>query len=86
MDYKREINRRDKKIEDLKKEIKAREEEISAMCELLDCAAANLVLLVKDAGETVILSKKEVAEALGKFHLRAKDDGDGKYILEITGE
>ncbi len=86
MDYKREIDRRDKKIEDLKKEIKGREEEISAMCELLDCAAANLILLVKDAGETVILSKKEVAEALGKFHLRAKDDGDGNYILEITGE
>lgn len=84
MDYKNEIARRDKKIEDLKKEIKAREEEISAMHELLDCAAANLVLTVKE--KTVKISKKEVSEALGKFHLRAKDDGNGNYILEIVEE
>ena len=86
MDYKKEIARRDKKIEDLKKEIKAREKEISAMCELLDCAAANLVILVKNADTPLTLSKQDVSEALGKFHLRAKDDKEGNYILEIVEE
>ena len=66
------------------KEIKAKEEEISAMHELLDCAAANLILTVKE--KTVKISKKEVSEALGKFNLRAKDDGNGNYILEIVEE
>ena len=47
MDCKKEILRRDKKIEDLKSEIKAKEEELCAMHQLLDCAAANLVILVK---------------------------------------
>lgn len=87
MDYRKEILRRDKKIEDLKTEIKAKEEEISAMHQLLDCAAANLVILVKKAGRPIVsLSKKEIAEALGIFHLRAKDDGDGNYLLEIMSE
>lgn len=86
MDYKREVERRDKRIEDLKKEIKSQEEEIKAMQELLDCAAANLVLMVKERGKTMKLSKKEVSEALGKFHLQAKADGDGNYLLEILGE
>ena len=86
MDLKNEIARRDKKIEDLKKEIKAKEEEISAMHELLDCAAANLILMVKNQGAPVTLSKKEVSEALGKFHLHAKDDGNGNYLLEILEE
>ncbi len=86
MDYKNEIARRDKKIEDLKKEIKAREVEISAMHELLDCAAANLVLTVKNTDAPLTLSKKDVSEALGKFHLRAKDDGNGNYILELVEE
>lgn len=86
MDYKKEIDRRDKKIEDLKREIKHKEEEISAMGELLDCAAANIVVLVKNVGKRAALSKTEIKEALGKFHLSAKDDGNGKYILEITEE
>ena len=75
MDNKKEILRRDKKIEDLKKEIKAKEEEICAMHQLLDCAAANLLLAVKE--KSLKISKKEVAETLGKFHLSAKDDGEG---------
>ncbi len=86
MDYKNEIARRDKKIEALKKEIKAREEEITAMHELLDCAAANLVLTVKEKGGKLSLSKKAVSEALGKYRLTAKDDGDGNYLLEIVEE
>lgn len=84
MEYKKEIDRRDKKIENLKKEIKLREEEIEAMHQLLDCAAANLMLAVKE--KTVTISKKEVSGALGKFHLRAKDDGNGNYLLEIVEE
>ncbi len=84
MDYKKEIDRRGKKMEDLKKEIKSREEEIEAMHQLLDCAAANLMLAVKE--KTVKISKKEVSEVLGKFHLRANDDGNGNYVLEILGE
>ncbi len=84
MEYKKEIDRRDKKIENLKKEIKLREEEIEAMHQLLDCAAANLMLAIKE--KTVKISKKEVSEALGKFHLRAKDDGNGNYLLEILEE
>lgn len=84
MDYKNELARRDKKIEDLKKEIKSRDEEISAMHELLDCAAANLMLAVKE--KTVKISKEEVSEALGRFHLRAKDDGNGNYLLELLEE
>lgn len=86
MDYKNEIARRDKKIEDLKKEIKAKEEEISAMHELLDCAAANIAVLVKEADEIVSISKKAVSEALGRYSLRAKDDKNGNYILEIVEE
>lgn len=86
MDYKREVERRDKRIEDLKKEIKSLREEIKAMQELLDCAAANLVLMVKESGKTMKLSKKDVSEALGRFHLQAKDDGNGNYLLEILEE
>ena len=82
MDVNVEITRRDKKIEDLKKEIKFKEAEISAMHELLDCAAANIMVLVKEADEIVTISKKAVSEALGKYSLRAKDDGSGNYILE----
>lgn len=84
MELKKEITRRDKKIEELKKEINTKNEEIAAMNELLDCAAANLVLAVK--GKTLKISKKEVSEALGKYHLRAKGDNDGNYILEIEEE
>lgn len=86
MDYKREVERRDKRIDTLKKEMKSLGEEIKAMQELLDCAAANLLLVVKERGKTMKLSKKEVSEALGKFHLKAKDDGDGNYLLEILEE
>lgn len=86
MDYKREVEKRDRRIENLKKEIKSLREEIKAMQELLDCAAANLVLAVKERGKTMKLSKKEVSDALGKFRLKAKDDGNGNYLLELIGE
>ena len=43
-------------------------------------------ILENKNGRLVPLSKKEVSEALGKFHLKAKDDGNGNYILEILEE
>jgi len=86
MDYEKEIDRRNKKIDSLKKEIKSKTDEIEAMHELLDCAAANLVLMVKEAEKSIKISKKKVREVLGKFHLRAKVDGDGNYLLEIIEE
>ena len=79
MDYKREINRRDKRIE-------ACRQEISALRQLLDCAAANLVLAVKEQGGKIKLSSADVSSALGKYHLQAGKDEDGNYELEIVGE
>ena len=84
MDYTKEIGRRDRKIAEYKNRIREMEEEISAMKELLDCAAANLMVAVKEQGEKLLLSKKEVSDTLGKFSLSAKDDGKGNYILEIA--
>ena len=84
MNFRNEVDLRDRKIEGLKKEIKSQKEEIAAMYQLLDCAAANLMLAVKE--KTLRISKREVSEALGRFHLSAKDDGNGNYVLEILGE
>lgn len=84
MDYTKEIGRRDRKIEEYKNRIRELEEEISAMKELLDCAAANLMVAVKEQGGKILLAKKEVSDALGKFSLSAKDDGNSNYILEIV--
>lgn len=86
MDYKREINRRDKRIEACRQEISALKEEISALRQLLDCAAANLVLAVKEQGGKIKLSSTDVSTALGKYHLQARKDEDGNYELEIVGE
>lgn len=86
MDYKKEILRRDKRIEVYKKEIMQLNDDIATFRQLLDCAAANLVLAVKERGGTLKLSRSQVSEALGKFHLHAKKDSDGNYELEITEE
>ena len=83
MDYKKEIGRRDKCIADCKKVIKELKGEIEAFSQLLDCASANLVVMVKERGGSLTLSKAEVREALGKYSLKAKDDGEGNYILEL---
>ena len=84
MDYKKEIERRDKRMESYKKEVAELKEELQGLGQLLDCAVANLVLAVKE--KTLRISKREVSEALGRFHLSAKDDGNGNYVLEILGE
>ena len=83
MDYEKEIGRRDKCIADCKKVIKEPKSEIEAFTQLLDCASANIVVMVKERGGNIRLSKKEVREALGKYSLKAKDDGEGNYILEL---
>lgn len=86
MNYKKEIERRDTRIAAYKKEILSLNEEIVALRQLLDCAAANLVLMVKERGGTMSLSENEVRDALGKFHLHARKDDEGNYLLELSGE
>lgn len=78
-----EIKRRDEKIARDKEKILALTEEIIALRQLLDCAAANISLLVKESGTVRKISKNEVREALGKYHLQAKCDKEGNYVLEI---
>ena len=86
MNYKNEIMRRDKRIETYKNTILELREEIEGLRQLLDCAAANIVLLTKEKGGKVTLSKAEVSDALGKYHLGATRDKDGNYELEIKEE
>lgn len=86
MDYKNEIIRRDKRIETYKNTVAELREEITALRQLLDCAAANIVLLTKERGSKVTLSKAEVSNALGKYRLSANRDKDGNYELEIKEE
>ncbi|MEE0867616.1 MAG: hypothetical protein UIL37_04850 [Clostridia bacterium] len=83
-DVQGEIKRRDKKISDDKKLIAELEEQIIALRQLLDCAAANIALLVKDSGGVRSLSRKDVSEALGRYKLCAVRDDNGDYILEIS--
>lgn len=80
---KNEIKRRDKKIADDKKLIDELKEEIEAMRQLLDCAAANIAMLVKEQGGKRIISADDVKNALGKYSLYARKDEEGNYILEI---
>ena len=61
MNAEKEIRRRDKRIEDDKKIIAELKEEIVGLRQLLDCAAANIVMLVKDTNGVRKISKKEVS-------------------------
>ena len=78
-----EIKRRDKKITDNKKVIEELKNELEAMHQLLDCAAANIFMLVKEQGGKRTISSADVKEALGKYRLCASRDEEGNYILEI---
>lgn len=69
-----------------KKNIAELKEEIVALRQLLDCAAANIVILTEQKGGKVTLSKERVCEALGKYRLCATRDNKGNYILEISEE
>lgn len=86
MDYRKEIARRDKRIETYKNSIKELREEITALRQLLDCAAANIVLLAKEQGGTLTLSRSEISQALGKYQLSAIRDKDGNYVLNVREE
>ena len=82
----KEIERRDKRISDDAKQISELKEEIEALRQLLDCAAANMVMLVGEQGGKRKISRKDVGEALGKYRLSAECDDAGNYILEIVKE
>ncbi len=86
MTLSKEIDRRDKKIEDYKKQISDLKEEILGLRQLLDCATANIVMLVKENNGVRKISKQDVAQALGKYRLLAKSDDEGNYLLEIKEE
>ncbi len=73
-----------KKIEDEKRRINALAEENAALRQLLDCAAANMVLLAKDKGKSFRIKKDEVKNTLGRYSLNAARDKDGNYILSVT--
>ena len=82
----KEAGRFRKKAEDSMREIEKLNEEITALHQLLDCAAANIAILTKSSGGVRKISRKDVSEALGKYQLKAKCDDEGNYILEVTGE
>lgn len=79
------IKRLEKRIASYKEEVRELHEEIIALRQLLDCAAANLVLVLKEGETPRALSKEDVKDALGKHHLAAREE-DGFYILEILSE
>ena len=76
MKLEKEIERRDKKISDDQRLIREMSEEIVALRQLLDCAAANIALLTKEQGGRRVLSAEEVKRALGTFTLSATRDND----------
>ena len=76
----------DNRIKAYKNTIEELKEEIVALRQLLDCAAANIVLLTNEKGGKAILSKAQVREALGRYKLNANRDGEGNYVLEIREE
>ena len=86
MNASKELGRYEKRIESDKKKILALTEEIEALRQLLDCAAANISLLVKEHGGERKLSKNDVSEALGKYSLCASRDEEGNYILKLYEE
>ena len=86
MNMEKEIERRDKRIADDKKLITELKEEIVALRQLLDCAAANISLLVAEKGGIRKISRNDVRQALGKYRLCAKSDDEGNYLLELVEE
>ena len=84
MDAVKEIARRDNRIKNDSRLIKDLKEEIQALRQLLDCAAANIAILVGESGGKRKISRSDVSEALGKYHLSATCDDEGNYILEAV--
>ena len=83
MNYEKEIERRDKRIESFRAELCELKEENTALRQLVQCAAANIALLVKEGGKCVTLSKEDVKEALSLYKLTAHRNKRGDYVLEI---
>ena len=82
----KEIERRENRIRGDAEKIVRLKEEIEALRQLLDCAAANMVMLVGEAGGERKISRKDVSDALGKYRLSAKCDDEGNYILKTIKE
>ncbi len=80
-----EIKRLERRIGLYKKEVRELHDEIMALKQLLDCAAANLILVLKDGETPRAISKEDVKCALGKYHLAAREE-DGYYIMEIISQ
>ena len=74
----------EKLVASYKEQIKDLKDEIKALRELLDCAAANISILVEKKGGSCTISKKSVSEALGKYRLHAYADGAGNYVLNLV--
>ena len=83
MDYKKEIERRDKRMESYKKEVAELKEELQGLGQLLDCAVANLVLAVGEKGGTFKISQNEIRKVIGRYKLYAKKDEKDTYLLEL---
>ena len=84
MNYKKEIERRDKRLESYKEEVAQLKEELLGMGQLLDCAVANLTLAVGERGGTFKISQKEIRDVICRYKLRAKKDEKDTYFLEIA--
>ena len=78
----KEAGRFRKKAEDSVREIEKLKEEITALHQLLDCAAANIVLLVNSHGGKCKIPASEISRVLGKFELSASRESDGTYLIE----
>ena len=73
----------EKKAEKDEKKISELDEEITALRQLLDCAAANIALLVSEQGGIRRISAADVRRALGRYELAARRDG-GAYVMEVS--
>lgn len=82
----KELKRYERRIANDKKKICSLTEENEALRQLLDCAAANISLLVKEQGGIRTLSQNDVREALGKYRLHASRDDSGNYLLRLCEE
>ncbi len=83
MNLKNEIEKRNRKIENDKKVIGELKEEVTALRQLLDCAAAYIKILANEKGGEVKMSSNNIKEALGKYRFTATKDSDGNYILKV---
>lgn len=78
----KEAGRFKKKAEDSLREIAKLQEEIAGLHQLLDCAAANIVLLVNEQGSKRKIPASEISRVLGKYELHAQREPDGTYLIE----